>query len=293
MRVGVQLPEVERVVRWPELEAMARSIEAAGFDAIWIGEHLLYRHADAVRGPWEAWTVLAAVAAVTRRVRLGPLVAALPFHNPALFAKQAATIHEISAGRLVLAVGAGWNQEEFDAFGLSFDRRVSRFVDGIGVVRRLLHGEEVTHDSEFLTLDRCRIVPLPESPPPPFVVGSNSPRMLAATLPWVDGWNSWFRDFDNDPARLPELLERIDAAADAAGRDPGEIDKSVALLLQFGSTEPSLRGEHPIRGSAEEMAGALQAMEEAGVDEVQLVLDPISLDGIEAAARVLVAYRGG
>src|SRR5262245_42283813 len=122
MKIGVQLPEVERVVRWPELATMARTAEDVGFDSVWYGDHLLYR--DPVRGPWEAWSVLAALAAITTRVELGPLVACLGFHNPALLAKKAATVQEISAGRLVLAIGSGWNRDEFDAFGFPFDSRV-------------------------------------------------------------------------------------------------------------------------------------------------------------------------
>lgn len=293
MRVGIQLPEVERVVRWPEIEAMARSIDAGGFDAIWVGEHLLYREGDTVAGPWEAWTTLAAVAAVTERVTLGPLVAAVPFHHPAVLAKRAATLHEISGGRLVMAVGAGWNRTEFEAFGLPYQRRVDRFEDSIGVIRRLLRGEEVTHSSEFVTLDRCRIVPLPETDPPPFVIGSNGKRMLSSTLPWADGWNSWFEDFDNDPRRLVGLIDDVDDVCRAVGRDPAEIDRSVALLFQFGPPGPSPRGSHPIRGSDDEMAETLAAVEGCGVDEVQLVVDPITLESIEAARRVVAVYRAG
>src|SRR6476620_1329169 len=101
--VGIQLPEVEREVRWPELRAIARLAEAAGFDSIWVGDHLLYRYAGGEsRGPWEAWTTLAALAEATDRVALGPLVAASAFHAPFMLAKQAATVDEVSGGRLVL-----------------------------------------------------------------------------------------------------------------------------------------------------------------------------------------------
>ena len=118
LKVGIQLPEVEREVRWPELLDMTRAIEDLGFDSVWVGEHLLYRWADRPpRGPWEAWTLLAAIAASTSRIELGPLVACTNFHNPALLAKQAATIDEISGGRFVLGLGAGWNETEFRAFG--------------------------------------------------------------------------------------------------------------------------------------------------------------------------------
>jgi len=119
LRVGVQLPEVEREVRWPELLDMARAIEDLGFDAIWVGEHLLYRWPDREpRGPWEAWTLMAALAAVTSRVTIGPLVACTNFHNPALLAKQAATIDEVAGGRFVLGLGAGWQENEHAQYGI-------------------------------------------------------------------------------------------------------------------------------------------------------------------------------
>src|SRR5882757_8639009 len=124
MRIGIQLPEVERDVRWPEYAAMARAAEESGFDSIWLGDHLLYDAPE--RGPWEAWTLLAALAAVTERVKLGPLVACTGFRPPGVLAKMAATVDEVNAGRLVLGLGAGWNEREFAAYGIAYDRRVSR-----------------------------------------------------------------------------------------------------------------------------------------------------------------------
>ncbi|MGI8781371.1 MAG: LLM class flavin-dependent oxidoreductase, partial [Solirubrobacteraceae bacterium] len=149
MRVGIQLPEVEREVRWPEYLALARAAEAAGFDAIWLGDHLLYRGGRPETGPWEAWTLLAALAAATDRVTLGPLVACAGFHPPGLLAKMAATIDEVSGGRFVLGLGAGWNRDEFAAFGIPYDHRVSRFEEGFAIVRGMLAGERVTLDGRF------------------------------------------------------------------------------------------------------------------------------------------------
>src|SRR5947199_7685851 len=150
LSVGVQLPEVEREVRWPELRAMASTAENCGFDSIWMGDHLLYRgDGRPERGPWEAWTLLSALAAVTERIGLGPLVACLAFHSPGLIAKMAATVDEVSGGRFVLGVGAGWNEPEFRAFGIPFDHRVSRFEESFEIVRRLLAGERVPLSGRF------------------------------------------------------------------------------------------------------------------------------------------------
>lgn len=292
MRVGIQLPEVERVVRWPEIERMAVQIDTSGFDSIWVGDHLLYEENGQRRGPWEAFTQLAAIAAVTDRVQIGPLVAAQPFHEPAILAKQAATVDEISGGRLVLGLGAGWNRIEFDAFGLPYDRRVSRFAEGFEIIRRLLAGETVTCHGDFYDLDECVLLP-PSSRPggPPLMVGSNSPRMLAITLPHVAAWNSWFVDFENDPGRLPALLATIDAACQEADRDPGTLDKSVALLFQLDGGGERRLSTNPISGSVRQMAEALHRVAATGVDEVQLVLDPIDERSIDTMAEVLASFR--
>jgi len=139
LKVGVQLPEVEREVRWPELRDMARAAEQAGFDSLWVGDHLLFRDPDLPpRGPWEAWSILAALAGITDRVALGPLVASVSFHNPAILAKKAAAIDEISGGRLILGLGAGWNEPEYRAFGFPFDHRVERFEEAFAIIRGLL-----------------------------------------------------------------------------------------------------------------------------------------------------------
>jgi len=152
MKVGVQLPEVERVVGRAELGAIARAAEECGFDSIWVGDHLLYRgNGRSERGPWDCWTTLAWLAAITERVELGPLVACTAFHPPGILARQAATIDELSGGRFVAALGAGWNQEEFRAFGIPFDHHVSRFEEAFTIVRQLLAGERVTFDGRFHT----------------------------------------------------------------------------------------------------------------------------------------------
>lgn len=286
MKVGVQLPEVERVVRWSELEQMIRLIESLGFDSIWMGDHLLYDELGDRRGPWEAWAQLAAVAAITERVELGPLVAALPFHNPAVLAKTAATVDEISGGRLILGVGAGWNETEFRAFGLPYQRRVDRFSEGFEILRRLLTGERFDFEGEFYQLRDSELIPHPRPGGPPLMIGSNGKRMLSIALPHVSMWNSWYRDFGNDPHRLAGLLSRIERACEEAGRDPSTLEKTVALLLKFDVELRRRSPDEPITGSPEEMAEVLARVEQLGVSHVQLVLDPISIETIERAAQV-------
>src|SRR4249919_4156417 len=155
-KVGVQLPEVERFVPWPEYLDLARRAESVGLDSVWLGDHLLYDLKDgSTRGPYEAWTTLASIAAVTERVELGPLVASTSFHAPAMLAKQAATVDAISGGRLLLGLGAGWNEREYRAFGFPYDRRVSRFAEAFTIVRTLLADGEIDFTGEFYRVENC------------------------------------------------------------------------------------------------------------------------------------------
>ena len=238
-KIGVQLPEVERFVPWPELIAMAQAAEAVGFDSIWLGDHLLYDLPDgSVRGPWEVFTSLAALAAVTSRVQLGSLVASLGFHEPAMLAKMAATVDSISGGRLILGVGAGWNRREYDAYGFPFDNRVDRFEEAFGIVRRLLAGEIVTHSGAYYTLDRCVIDPPAARPGGPLLMlGSNSPRMLSIGLPHVHQWNVWWNLYGNTPEGFAEVVADRFQGCDqrlAVGTPDGSVEHgraAVAVML--------------------------------------------------------------
>ena len=295
LKVGIQLPEVEREVRWPELLDMIRAIEDLGFDSIWLGEHLLYRWPDRPpRGPWEAWTELAAIAAVTSRVEFGPLVACTNFHNPALLAKQAATIDEISGGRFILGLGAGWNEPEFRAFGLPFDHRVDRFEEAYAIIRGLLQDGAVDFEGRFYQARDCELLPRGRrSGGPPLLIGSNGPRMLRITMATAHAWNSWFSDFGNRPDGIARLREVVDAACRDVGRDPAEIARSVAVMVRLPGGGGHIQGGYaenaprPLEGSPEAMAESLRAFAAEGISHVQLVLDPITADSIRTVGSVL------
>jgi alkanesulfonate monooxygenase SsuD/methylene tetrahydromethanopterin reductase-like flavin-dependent oxidoreductase (luciferase family) len=294
VKVGVQLPEVEREVRWPELLDMIRAIEDLGYDSAWVGEHLLYRWPDRpARGPWEAWSQLAAIAAVTSRIEFGPLVACTSFHNPAVLAKQAATIDEISGGRLILGLGAGWNETEFHAFGFPFDHRIDRFEEAFTIIRTLLQDGAIDFDGRYYQARDCELLPRPRPGGPPLMIGSRGPRMLRISLPYVDSWNVWFSDTGNSPAGVPPLRAEVDEACRALGRDPAAIERTVAVQVRLPGGEGRVQGSYadptypPLEGSPEAMAEVLRAYEREGIDRVQLVLDPITRESIEAFAPVL------
>jgi alkanesulfonate monooxygenase SsuD/methylene tetrahydromethanopterin reductase-like flavin-dependent oxidoreductase (luciferase family) len=300
LKVGIQLPEVERVVRWPELAEMARTAEEIGLDSIWVGDHLLYRdQGPQPVGPWEAWSQLAALAAITTRVELGPLVASATFHNPAILAAKANAVDEISSGRLILGLGAGWNEAEYRAFGLPFGERVSRFEEAFTIVRLLLGEGHVDFSGRFHEAHDLPLVPPPARPGgPPLMVGSIGPRMLSITLPHVQAWNAWGPWFGNSVAGYGPLRERVDAACRAVGRDPADVERTLALVVAFPggargrgsavSDEPF----DPIPGDASVLSATLQTFAQLGVGHVQLVLDPITVESIAALAPTLAALDG-
>jgi probable F420-dependent oxidoreductase len=290
LRIGIQLPEVERDVRWHEEARMARAAELVGFDSIWVGDHHLYRNdGRPERGPWEAWTLLGALAAVTERVALGPLVACLGFHPPVVLAKMAATVDQVSGGRLVLGVGAGWNEPEFRAIGLPFDRRASRFEEAFEIVRRLLAGERVTTDGRFWKIDDAVLLPT-LARRPPLMVGSVGDRILAETLPHVDAWNTWFEDYGNTPEGFAVLNDRISGIVERCGRESDAVRRSACALviLDRAANERPLRDAvPPLEGPPERLASALRDFADAGADEVILVADPITEGSIAALGQVL------
>ena len=290
MKIGVQLPEVERLVRWPEYRAMAIAAEQGGLDSLWIGDHLIYDLPDgSVRGPWECWTTLAALAEATSVIELSPLVASTSFHEPAMLAKKAATIDEISGGRLTVALGSGWNEREYTAFGFAFDKRVSRFEEAFTIIRTLLREGAIDFHGTYYDVTDCVLDP-PARSDISLMIGSSGPRMLAITTPHVDAWNIWFDDFDNDPAQLPDKLAVVNNAAHAVGRDGSEIAKTAALLVQLADGSERRNSRNPLVGQAA-MIDALGQMQAVGIDHVQLVLDPITIETVEAAAIAVASFR--
>ncbi len=269
---------------------MARAAEEVGFDSIWVGDHLLYRDdGRPERGPWEAWTLLAGLAAVTERVTLGPLVACIGFHPPAILAKMAATVDEVSGGRLVLGLGAGWNRTEFDAFGVSFDHRASRFGEAFEIVRRLLSGDRVTLHGSYHRVDDAVLLPTPARRPP-LMIGSSGERLLSIALPHVDIWNTWFDWYGNTPEGFAARNAEIDEAATRAGRDPGQIQRSacVRVVLDRDADERPVDAVNPpLEGPAGRITDGLREMAEAGADEAILVVTPITERSIRELGDVL------
>lgn len=289
IRVGIQMPEVEREVRWPEYVAMARLADELGYDSLWVGDHLLYRgDGRPERGPWEAWTLLSALATVTRTIDIGPLVACVGFHPPAVIAKMAATVDEISGGRLVFGVGAGWNRPEFDAFDIPFDQRAARFEEALSIIAPLVDGRRVTFDGAHHRVDDAVLLPTPRRRVP-LMIGSTGERVLRAALPVATWWNTWFDWYGNSADGFAALNERVSRICSDVGRDQTTVARSACLLV---ITDPNA-GERPrpteySAASPSDVRARILELRDAGADEVILVSDPIDERSVRVLAEALI-----
>jgi alkanesulfonate monooxygenase SsuD/methylene tetrahydromethanopterin reductase-like flavin-dependent oxidoreductase (luciferase family) len=296
LNVGLLLPETERqmngaTARWRDLREMAQLGEQIGADSLWVTDHLIHREpGEEPRGPWECWSLLSALAAVTEKPELGTLVLCSGFRNPALLAKMADTVEEISGGRLILGLGAGWNKPEYDAFGYPFDHRTDRFEEAIAVISGLLRDGHIDFAGTYYEARDCELRPRgPRPNGPPILVGASNagPRMLGLSARYADEWNTWFSSTGNTIEGLLPLLAKVDEACEAAGRDPKTLRRSAAVIVEVGPHEPSSMTGPPIAGSPAEIAAALRAHADVGISHVQVWLEPNTPAGIEAFAPVL------
>ncbi len=300
LKVGVELPiGVDKgrhgTPRWPDISRMARRAEEVGFDSVWIEDHLLFRHeGQKDQGVWEGWAVIAAVAAVTSRVEIGPLVSCMSFRNPAYLAKLADTIEEISGGRLILGLGAGWHEAEYRAFGFPFDHRVSRFEEGLRIVHGLLRNGRVDFVGRYHEARDCELAPRgPRPGGPPILIGSTGARMLALAARYADQWNAYFPKTRNQPSGVALLRDQVDAACRDAGRDPSTLGRTVAVFVDMAPgrrASPPLPAHwvfEPLDGPPERLAQELRAYAQEGIDHAQLWLEPNTLESVEAFAPVL------
>jgi probable F420-dependent oxidoreductase len=290
LKVGLHLPETERIAPWQDLAAMCRMAEEVGFDSIWMPDHLLYRSpGEEPTGPWECWTVLSAVAAITSRVEIGPLVLCTSFRNPALIAKMAATVDEISDGRLILGLGSGWNEPEYRAYGFPFDHRLERFGEAFTIIRKLLREGQVDFDGKYYQARDCELRPRgPRPEGPPLMIGSRGPKMLRQTMAHADSWNGWGAWFGNRAEGIDPFQAEVDAACREVGRDPAEIERTCAVFVRMPDAEDEIDPtENPLTGTPEEMAGPLRDFAAHGVTHLQILLNPNTVESVEAFAPVL------
>jgi len=304
LKIGIGLPDSEGAMngssaRWSDLLEMAQLAERLGYDSIWNQDHFLFRGApwqqpdSPTEAPWECWSILAALAAVTTRVELGPLVSCTSFRNPALLAKIADTVDEISGGRLILGLGAGWHEPEYAAYGYPFDHRVSRFVEAITIIHGLTKNGQIDFNGQYYRAEDCELRPRgPRSAGAPIMVGTRGHKMLRLTARFADGWNGYFSPEYHWPESLPPLLAEVDAACVAEGRDPSTLSRSFAIFVDLDGDAPAsnsvnVGGVVPISGSSAELADIFRRYAAVGIDHLQVHVHPMNAEGIERLAAVL------
>ena len=287
MKVGMTLPQRRddnTFAAWSEVERLALLADAEGVDSLWVADHFFYRDADegVEIGLDEAFTVLTAVAAVTKRVEVGPLVACTSFRSAGMLAKVANTLDIVSRGRLILGLGCGWHEAEYTAFDYPFDHRVGRFEEVVSAVRPLLRGERVTVQGTWTRLEDAVLLP-PPLREIPLLIASNGPRMLDITARLADAWQAaWFG--------LPSDEYRTQRAALAAACEAAARSTPIEIFVGVDATNEASENPHvPIDPSA--IADALRAWADEGVDHVQVRVYPGTDANFEAALDGIRRFR--
>jgi alkanesulfonate monooxygenase SsuD/methylene tetrahydromethanopterin reductase-like flavin-dependent oxidoreductase (luciferase family) len=313
LKVGYSLPESElrrgrEAPRWSELRDLAVRAEAVGFDSLWAIDRLIFPAGDEysgipieeTHGGWEAWSLMAALAAVTSRVELGQYVTNSLFRNPGLLAKMAVTVDEISNGRLILSIGAGDGGGDAAMFGYADDHRVARFEEAIEIVSGLLRNGQIDFAGTYYQVRHGELRPRgPRPQGPPILIGSQlGPRMLRLTARYADLWNTFL---EVSPADVPTALAPLDAALAEIGRDPSTLGRVLLVPVNlpgprqhppstaYGVDRAGMGIENGIAldGEPEAIAEGLRAYARAGIDHIIIWLDPDTVAGIEAFAPVL------
>jgi alkanesulfonate monooxygenase SsuD/methylene tetrahydromethanopterin reductase-like flavin-dependent oxidoreductase (luciferase family) len=301
LKLGLILPEAEwdmggKTAGWSDYVAMARLIEDMGIDSIWFVDHLLYR-GDATtieqQGVRECWSILTGLAAITEHVELGSLVTPTSYRNPAMLAKIVDTVEEISGGRIILGLGAGWHGDEYRAFGYPFDRLVSRFEEAFTIIRSLLVDGAVDFEGTYYSARDCELRPRgPRPNGPPLMIGSTGKRMLRITVPHVQMWNAWLCSERSNADEVPAHRELVDAACRDAGRNPATLERTVSIQVDPTGTSTiplSMAPDTatPLSGSPQEIAASIRDFAQQGITHLQVALVPNTIETIEIFGAVL------
>jgi probable F420-dependent oxidoreductase len=277
---------------YASIRAVARQTEADGFDSIWLADHLMYRTpGQPTRGIWECSTMLAALAEATERVDIGSLVLCNSFRNPAILAKMATALDEISNGRLILGVGCGWNEPEYTAFGLPFDHRVDRFEEALQILKPLLRDGHVDFQGTYYQARDCDDLPRgPRASGPPLMIGSEGPRMLRLTATYADQWNIGYM---GRPETLAAPLAKLQEACADVGRDPTTLGVTVLIGLWFPDLQPAKPTfvDDPLTGTADEIAQAMRGYERLGVEHLMFQCEPYTPESRQRLTDALRLYR--
>lgn len=257
---------------WPEIVAQARHVEATGWDRAYVADHFMPNDDQALDQPMqECFSILAGLAASVPRIQLGSLVASATYRHPAVLAKQAATIDQISGGRLVLGVGAGWQENEHQRYGIplgSVRERLDRFEEACQVWTGLRDQERTTVTGSHYQLDDAPLVPKPTGRLPLLIGSSGQRRMAELVARYADEWNTW-----STPELWRTKREGYERALDQIGRDPARLHRSTQALVLLGpdghAQAEALSAVRPaIGGTAEQLVEVIARWAEQGLDEL-------------------------
>ena len=281
---------------WRDVFHRAQLAESIGADSVWVSDHLQMEPEPGVRlAGWEGWTQIAALAAVVPRVEIGALVMCALWRNPALMAKMADTVDEISGGRLILGLGAGWHEPEFRAYGFPFDHRIDRFEEALAITVPLLREGHVDFSGTYVSARECELRPRgPRPGGPPIMIGAlaNRPRVLGLAAKHADIWNAWLSWEANTPEAIIPTMAAVDAACATLGRNPDTLQRSVSVQIDYPDAVPNRApGAQPLSGSPQQLADVLCAFAGVGIDHLQVVLNPNTSRSIERFAKTLEAFH--
>ena len=275
---------------WASMLELAQAAEASGFEALWFADHFSFPSDDGLRGAWEAWTLMAAMAVRLPRVTIGPMVACTAYRNPGVIAKMAEMIDEISGGRFILGLGAGWQKDEYEQFGIPFEPRVTRFEEALQIIQGLLREEgKVDLQGTYYQANHAQNLPRgPRPDGPPILIGSSSPRMLGLLAQYGDAWDTgWGGDTD----ALRQKVDTFEQAMRDHDRDPATVGRSVSagFAMDGFSGDPA----SVFTGADDEKVAFLDSLADLGFDHVRVSLQPLSPATIEAFAPVIAAFLAG
>jgi F420-dependent oxidoreductase-like protein len=274
---------------WNELVDACRHAESTGWDSIWFADHFMPNQADTSGPVAEAWTVLAGLAALVPRVRLGTLVTGNTYRNPAVLAKMAANVDIISGGRLILGIGAGWQENEHVAYDIPFytvGGRLRRLEEAVQVIRSLFDNEKTTFAGRYYAITDAPLAPKPVQQHVPILVGGGGEKVtMRIAAQYADEWNVW-----GTPEALRQKIGVLEGHCADLGRDPRSIKRSCQAMLIL-SDDPAvierarIPGRPVIAGNVEQLQGIVRAYQDAGVDE--LIIPDFNLGRGEQRAAVL------
>lgn len=283
---------------WDSIRERATVAETVGFDIFVFEDALLYRGEESADGSWESVSVAGAIAAATSRIGFGQSVINSPYRSPAMTAKIADTLDEISAGRYVLGIGAGNTADsDYEAFGFPTDRRYSRFAEAIHIIHGLLKNGSIDFEGEFYTAKQTELVLRgPREKGPPINIAAGGPKMLQLVARYADAWNwwSWDETVPEIATRLRPIVSTLETACEDVQRDFSSLERTFDLytVVPSGFGADGLEIQNPVIGSPEEIASFILSLGELGFDEVRCDVFPKTTAAIEAMQPVVELVHG-